>query len=71
VSDDITTKFEKERPAVEIFDSGGISHFVLENGENISVMWKLDGVECSLNTNVSKDDAYAIIKSIYRSKLSQ
>lgn len=69
ISSDIATKFEKEETAVEIFDYADVSHFVLENGENLSVTWTLDGVECSMNTNIAKEDVYTIIKSIYRRPL--
>lgn len=66
---DITTKFEKEKSAVEVFESGDVSHFILENDENLSVTWTVDGVECSLGTNIAKEDVYTIIKSIYRRPL--
>ena len=71
ISSDITTQFEKKDAAVEMFESGGISHFILENDGNPSVMWKLEGIECSMNTNIAKEDVYTIIMSIYRSELSQ
>lgn len=71
ISYDISAKFEKEETAVEVFESGNIRHFVLENGENLSATWTLDGVECSMNTNIAKEDVYTIIISIYRSELSQ
>ena len=69
ISPDIVTKFEKEETAVEEFEFGCTTHFVLENDENLSVIWVLDGVECLINTNVSRDDIYSMIKSIYRRPL--
>lgn len=69
ISYDITTKFEKEESAMEVFDAGGISHFILNNGENLSATWTVDGVECSINANIAKEDIYTIIKSIYRRPL--
>ena len=71
ISTDITTEFEKKDSVVEMFEYGGISHFVLENDGNLSVAWTTDGVECSMNTNMAKEDVYTIIISIYRSELSQ
>lgn len=69
ISTDITTKFEKEDSAVEVYDYADVSHFVLENDDNLSATWTVDGVECSILTDISKDDLYNIIKSIYRGSL--
>ena len=69
ISTDITTKFEKEDASVEVYDYADISHFILENDENISVTWTVNGVECLLNANIEKEDLYSIIKSIYRRSL--
>ena len=69
ISSDIATKVEKEETDVEVFESGNIKHFVLENEGNLSVTWTIDGVECLMNTNLAKEDIYTIIKSIYRRTL--
>lgn len=69
ISHEISTKFEKEETVVEMFESGDINHFVLENDENLSITWATDGVECSMSTNIAKEDIYTVIKSIYRRPL--
>ena len=69
ISNDVVTTFEKEETDVEEFEFGGATHFVLENDENLSVAWIVEGVECLINANVSRDDIYTIIKSIYRRPL--
>lgn len=69
ISSDIATKFEKEDTSVEVYDYGDVRHFILENDENISVTWSVDGVECSILTDMPKDDLYNVIKSIYRRSL--
>lgn len=69
ISRDITMKFEKEENDVEVIEAGGKSHFVMDNGENLSVTWTIDGIECLINTDASRDDVYTIIKSIYRRPL--
>lgn len=61
----LTTKFEKEESAVEVFEFEDISHFILENDENLSVVWTMDKVECSINADIAKENVYTIIKSIY------
>lgn len=70
ISADIAVMFEKEDSAVEVYDYGGVSHFILDNGEMLSVTWRKEGVECLLNANIAKEELYAILKSIYRSELS-
>lgn len=69
ISMEVTTKFEKEDSGVEVYDYADVGHFVLENEDNLSVTWAVDGVECSVVANIQKDDIYKIIKSIYRRSL--
>lgn len=69
ISHDITTKFEKEETDIDVLDAGDKSHFVMDNGENLSVTWTIDGVECSILADTNKEDLYNIIKSIYRRPL--
>jgi len=69
ISYNAVTSFEKEKTALEVFESGGMSHFFLDNNGNLSVAWSLDGVECLMNTDIDKESVYTIIKSIYRRPL--
>jgi len=69
ISHNTTTRLEKEESAVELFDYADISHFILQNDENLSVTWTVDGVECLMNTDMEKESVYTIIKSIYRRPL--
>ena len=71
ISTDISVKVEKEETGVELFESGEIGHFIVENEGMLSATWTVDGVECVINANVPKEDIYSIIKSIYRSDLSK
>ena len=70
LSTGITAAVEKEETGVELFDSGGINHFLVENVDNSSATWTLNGVKCLLNTNIAKDSLKSVIKTIYRSELS-
>lgn len=70
ISADISPKVEKEETGVERFEFREIGHFIVENNDNLSVTWTIDGVECVINTDLPKEDLYTIIKSIYRSELS-
>lgn len=69
ISQDIAMKLEKEETNVDVLEAGDRRHFVMDNGENISATWAMDGVECLINTNTSRDDVYEIVKSIYRRPL--
>ena len=71
ISTDASPKVEKEETGVEVFEAGEVSHFIVDNDGNLSVTWTVDGVECVMNANVSKEDIYSIIISIYRSELIQ
>ena len=66
---DISRKSEKKASSVEIYECAGIDHIILENDEYISVTWTVNGVDCLMNADVSKDEIYTIIKSIYRRSL--
>lgn len=70
ISTDITGKVEKKDAGVELFEFRDVEHFIVDNGGNLSVTWKVTGVECLLNANIAKEDLYTIIKSIYRSELT-
>ena len=71
ITTDISPQVEKEDLCIEVFDIGGVAHFIVENESNFSVTWMVDGVECLLNANVAREELYTIIKSIYRSELPQ
>lgn len=71
ISTGITESFEKEETGVELFEFSDISHFIVDNDDNLSVTWAIDGVKCLLNADVSREDIYEIIKSIYRSELPE
>ncbi len=66
----ITSEYRKEENGVEEYEVSNISHFVMDNGENISVTWTVDGVECSVNTGIEREEVYKLIDSIYRTEIS-
>lgn len=71
ITEETAAKFEKEESTVEVFEFGDVEHFIVENNDNFSVTWIVGDVECVMNTNLPKEDIYSIIKSIYRSELTQ
>lgn len=66
VTDEIPVKFEKEDSDFEVFEAGDVSHFIMDNDENLSVKWNVECVECSIVADIDKEDVYNVIKSIYR-----
>lgn len=59
--------YEKEDTGIEVYEYAEKDHVILENDNNVTVMWGNGDVECALNTNILKKDVYKIVKSIYRS----
>lgn len=60
---------EKEDISGELYDYSNVEHYIMENEYNFSVIWVNEGVECSLNTNLPKEEIYKIIDSIYKREL--
>ena len=71
ITGETSSTVEKEEIGVELFEFRKVSHFIVENEDALSVTWKVDGVKCVINASVSKEEIYTIIKSIYRSELTQ
>lgn len=69
-TDILPSKYEKEDPSVETYEAWRKNHFIMDNGENILVTWTVDGVECSMNTDIEKEKVYKLIDSIYRMEIS-
>ena len=69
MTEETAAKFEKEDSSIELYDYADINHFIMDNDENLSVTWTVNGVECSILTDIDKDGVYNMIKSIYRRPL--
>ena len=62
-------EYEKEGSGVEAYEASEVCHFIMDNGENISVTWTVDGVECCITTDLEKEKVYKLIDSIYRTEI--
>ena len=62
--------YEKEMSSVEAYEASDVHHFIMDNDENILVTWIVNGAECSISTDLEKEDVYNMIRSIYRRELS-
>ncbi len=57
--------YEKTSGEPEIFLSGGIEHYIIQNTASHIVAWYVDNLECSINTSLSITDLERAIDSIY------
>jgi len=61
--------YEKEDSTVDTYEFLGTSHFIMDNEQNILVTWTVDGAECSLSTDLKREEVHKIVKSIYKGEL--
>lgn len=70
ISDEIIPmRYEKEDSAIEAYEYSDVCHFIMDNDQNISVTWTVAGAECSISTDLKREDVYNIIRSIYMGEL--
>lgn len=69
-ADIITSEYQKEETGVEAYEFLNVSHFIMDNNENLLITWTVDGVECSINTDIEREEVYKLIDSIYRMEIS-
>lgn len=69
-ADILPSKYEKEESGVEAYETSEVHHLIMNNDENILVTWTVDGVECSINTDLEREKVYKLIDSIYRTEIS-
>lgn len=68
-SDIISWQYEKENTAVDVYEYADVSHFIMENDDKLSVTWIVDGAECSMVADSTRETLYRVIKSIYRREI--
>lgn len=59
------TVYEKDDGGVEIYEAGGIEHYIFSNLSFYTAAWCVDDLECSISTNLPKEDLKRVIDSIY------
>lgn len=57
--------FEKDGDAVTEYVKDGIRHYFYTNMDSNCVTWFNGNLECSIGTDISKDDLIAVVDSIY------
>lgn len=69
-ADILPSKYEKGVSGVEVYEPLDVCHLIMDNGENLLVTWSVDGVACSINADIEKEEVYKLIDSIYRMEIS-
>ena len=57
--------FEKDSDAVTEYVKDGLRHYFYTNMDSNCVTWFNGNLECSIGTDISKDDLIAVVDSIY------
>lgn len=65
ISDTNTESFEKDSYDVTEYVKDGIRHYFYTNMDSNCVTWFNGNLECSIGTDISKDDLIAVVDSIY------
>ena len=58
-------EYQKDDEAVVIYESGGVTHYILSNLDETIVTWINGNVECMIHGNLSTAQAEKMIDSIY------
>ena len=60
-----STIYEKDDRAVELYECGGVTHYILGNLSSMTAAWINGPVEYCLAANLSSDEIKELIQSIY------
>lgn len=67
-NDKTNFQHEKDNESVYIWELSGYDHYMISNKGEYIVTWMAYGIECTITTDCSEEDAYKIVKSIYTSE---
>ena len=59
------TIYQKDDKTVQEYKSGGVTHYIMDNNGNTSVMWTNECVEGHIQGTLSLDAVEKMIDSIY------
>lgn len=57
--------YEKDKSQVKTFSVNGIDHYIFENNGRTTIAWCNENFECSVQGDISLEDAERLIESIY------
>ena len=56
---------QKDASVGEVKEVDGVTHHILRNGDNLVITWVNNCVECIISTDIDKNTAEKVLKSIY------
>lgn len=65
-SEAAANKYAKDDDNAEEYECGGVRHYLMSNEKMWTAAWTVDGLECSIGTNLSEDMLRQILISIYQ-----
>ena len=57
--------YEKDDSEVEIYEYAGVTHYIFSNVTNVTAVWRTDGIECSITTQLTSINMKELIQSMY------
>ena len=60
-----SSTYERDETEVEIYEKGGIQHYIFENLGQFVCAWYHGNIECSIGLDTSREDLKKMIDSIY------
>lgn len=57
--------YEKDGTLVEVFTANNVEHYIYENNDRITITWYTGVFECSIQGDISTEEAINMIQSIY------
>lgn len=58
------TQIEQSGNVLEVYESGGVKYYFIENEEQLRVAWVIDSYECYISGNLSIDELKQMVESI-------
>lgn len=63
--DNPSFSYFKDRTDVEVYECGGVRHYIIENERTLQVVWHIENIECLFRTT-DNCDLYQILGAIYK-----
>ena len=61
----VKCSYEKNLTNPELYEAGGVTHYIMPNIDSCLVVWKNGNVECSISGVKTMEEVKKIINSIY------
>lgn len=64
-SESSSVVYEKDDSEVEVYEYAGVTHYIFSNVTNVTAVWRTDGIECSITTQLTSINMKELIQSMY------